>query len=58
MQPDVAATLKGLMERDRLVGGVLQVDDCRATYEESPPTDRFYGMEAVQHDAGHAGEMM
>jgi hypothetical protein len=46
------------MERDRLVGGVLQVDDCRATYEESPPTDRFYGMEAVQHDAGHAGEMM
>jgi extradiol dioxygenase family protein len=59
IQPDVAATLKGLMEKDRLGGGVLQVDDCRATYEElkakgveflSPPADRFYGVEAVVKD--------
>jgi len=34
MQPDAAAALKGLMEKGRLGGGVLQVDDCRATYEE------------------------
>ena len=59
IQPDVAATLKGLMEKGRLGGGVLQVDDCRATYEElkakgveflSPPADRFYGVEAVVKD--------
>jgi hypothetical protein len=59
IQPNVAATLKGLMEKGRLGGGVLQVDDCRATYEElkakgveflSPPADRFYGVEAVVKD--------
>jgi catechol 2,3-dioxygenase-like lactoylglutathione lyase family enzyme len=59
MQPDAAATLKGLMEKGRLGGGVLQTDDCRATYEElkakgveflSPPADRFYGVEAVLRD--------
>ena len=59
MQPDAAATLKGLMEKGWLGGGVLQTDDCRATYEElkakgveflSPPADRFYGVEAVLRD--------
>ena len=59
IQPDVAATLKGLMEKGRLGGGVLQVDDCRATFEDlkakgveflSPPADRFYGVEAVVKD--------
>jgi catechol 2,3-dioxygenase-like lactoylglutathione lyase family enzyme len=59
MQSDAAATLKGLMEKGRLGGGVLQTDDCRATYEElkakgveflSPPADRFYGVEAVLRD--------
>ena len=59
IQPDVAATLKDLMEKGRLGGGVLQVDDCRATYEDlkakgveflSPPADRFYGVEAVLQD--------
>jgi catechol 2,3-dioxygenase-like lactoylglutathione lyase family enzyme len=59
IQPDVAGTLKSLMEEGRLSGGVLQVDDCRATYEElkakgveflSPPADRFYGIECVLKD--------
>ena len=59
IQPDVAATLKGLMEKGRLSGGVLQTDDCRATYEElrakgveflSPPADRFYGVECILKD--------
>jgi catechol 2,3-dioxygenase-like lactoylglutathione lyase family enzyme len=59
IKPEVAATLKALMEKPGLSGGVLQVDDCRATYEElkgkgveflSPPTDRFYGIECVMKD--------
>jgi catechol 2,3-dioxygenase-like lactoylglutathione lyase family enzyme len=59
MQPDAAAALKGLMEKGRLGGGVLQVDDCQATYEDlkakgveflSPPADRFYGIECVMKD--------
>ena len=59
IQPDTAATLKGLMEKGRLGGGVLQVDDCRAAYEDlkakgveflSPPADRFYGVECVLKD--------
>jgi catechol 2,3-dioxygenase-like lactoylglutathione lyase family enzyme len=59
IQPEAAATLKDLMEKGRIGGGVLQVDDCRATYEElkakgveflSPPADRFYGVEAVMKD--------
>jgi catechol 2,3-dioxygenase-like lactoylglutathione lyase family enzyme len=59
IKPDVAATLKDLMEKGRLSGGVLQTDDCRATYEElkakgveflSPPADRFYGVECVMKD--------
>jgi catechol 2,3-dioxygenase-like lactoylglutathione lyase family enzyme len=59
MQPDAAATLKGLMEKGRLGGGVLHADDIRATYEElkakgveflSPPADRFYGIECVMKD--------
>jgi catechol 2,3-dioxygenase-like lactoylglutathione lyase family enzyme len=59
MKPQVAATLKSLMETTGLSGGVLQVDDCRATYEElrakgveflSPPADRFYGVECIMKD--------
>ena len=34
IQPEAAATLRTLMEKGRLGGSVLQVDDCRATYEE------------------------
>jgi catechol 2,3-dioxygenase-like lactoylglutathione lyase family enzyme len=59
IQPDVAAILRGLLERGKLGGAVLQTDDCRATYEDlkakgveflSPPTDRFYGVEAILKD--------
>ena len=59
IQPDVAVILRGLLERGKLGGAVLQTDDCRATYEElkakgvefvSPPTDRFYGVECVMKD--------
>jgi catechol 2,3-dioxygenase-like lactoylglutathione lyase family enzyme len=59
IQPDAAAVLKGLLEKGRLGGCVLQTDDCRATYEElkakgvqflSPPADRFYGVEAILKD--------
>jgi len=59
IQPEVAAVLKGLVAQGRINGGVLQTDDCRATYEElkakgveflSPPTDRFYGVECVMKD--------
>jgi catechol 2,3-dioxygenase-like lactoylglutathione lyase family enzyme len=59
IKPEVAAILKGLMENGGMGGGVLQVDDCRATYEElkakgveflSPPAERFYGIECVMKD--------
>jgi catechol 2,3-dioxygenase-like lactoylglutathione lyase family enzyme len=59
IQPDVAAILRDLVERGKLGGGVLQTDDCRATYEDliakgveflSPPADRFYGVEAILKD--------
>jgi len=59
IQPDVAVILRGLLERGKLGGAVLQADDCRATYEDlkakgveflSPPADRFYGVEAVLKD--------
>jgi catechol 2,3-dioxygenase-like lactoylglutathione lyase family enzyme len=59
IQPDVAAILRGLLERGKLGGAVLQADDCRATYEDlkakgveflAPPADRFYGVEAVLKD--------
>jgi len=58
-KPEVASVLKGLMEKGGMGGGVLQVDDCRATYEElkakgveflSPPADRFYGVECILKD--------
>jgi catechol 2,3-dioxygenase-like lactoylglutathione lyase family enzyme len=59
IQPDVATILRDLAERGKLGGGVLQTDDCRATYDDlkakgveflSPPADRFYGVEAVLKD--------
>jgi catechol 2,3-dioxygenase-like lactoylglutathione lyase family enzyme len=59
MQPDVAKTLKGLLQQGKLGGGVLQTRDCCTTYEElkakgvefvSPPKDQFYGVEAIMKD--------
>ena len=59
IKPEVAATLKGLLEKGGMGGGVFQTDDCRATYEDlkakgveflSPPAERFYGIECVLKD--------
>jgi catechol 2,3-dioxygenase-like lactoylglutathione lyase family enzyme len=59
IQPDDAATLKGLVAKGRLGGCVLLVDDIRSTYEDlkakgveflAPPADRFYGIECVMKD--------
>lgn len=59
MPPDVAATLRDLLVRGKLGGGVLQTSDCRKTYEDlkakgvefvSPPKEQFYGVEAIVKD--------
>ena len=59
IKPDVAKTLKSLLERGIMSGGVLHTSDCRETYEElrtrgvefiQPPIDRFYGVEALMKD--------
>ena len=56
---DKVAALRGLIESGAMGAGVLSVDDCRQTYEElkakgvefmSPPTDSFYGVEALFKD--------
>jgi catechol 2,3-dioxygenase-like lactoylglutathione lyase family enzyme len=59
VKPDVAKTLRDLLERGIMNGGVLHTSDCRKTYEElrskgvefiQPPTERFYGIEALMKD--------
>jgi catechol 2,3-dioxygenase-like lactoylglutathione lyase family enzyme len=56
---DKVAQLRALIESGSMGAGVLEVDDCHKTYEElnakgvefmSPPTDRFYGIEALMRD--------
>jgi catechol 2,3-dioxygenase-like lactoylglutathione lyase family enzyme len=51
--------IRKLVESGGMNGGVLDADDCQATYEElkakgvefmSPPTERFYGIEALFKD--------
>jgi catechol 2,3-dioxygenase-like lactoylglutathione lyase family enzyme len=53
------AQLRKLVQSGAICGGVLQVDDCRKTYEElkakgveflSAPQDQFYGIECVLKD--------
>jgi hypothetical protein len=55
----VAKTLRGLLERGIMSGGALHSADCRKTYAElkakgvefiQPPTERFYGIEALMKD--------
>lgn len=52
-------TLRSLITRGALGAGVMQVDDCRRTYEDlkakgvefvAPPEDKFYGIEALLKD--------
>jgi predicted enzyme related to lactoylglutathione lyase len=54
-----AKTLRGLIEAGAFGCGVLETDDCQATYEDlkkkgvvfrTPPTQRPYGVEAVMKD--------
>ena len=56
---DVKAALKLLLDKGVMGAGVLQTNDCRATYEElkakgvefkSEPKEQFYGVEAVVTD--------
>lgn len=59
LDPETGATLRGLLEKGVLCGGVLETSDCRGDYEDlkakgvefsSPPVERFYGVEAVMKD--------
>jgi catechol 2,3-dioxygenase-like lactoylglutathione lyase family enzyme len=56
---DKVATLRKLLESGAISAGVLEVDDCKKTYQElkakgvefmSPPAERFYGIEALLKD--------
>ena len=59
LDEDVKAALKLLLDKGVMGAGVLQTNDCRATYEElkakgvefkSEPKQQFYGLEAVMSD--------
>jgi catechol 2,3-dioxygenase-like lactoylglutathione lyase family enzyme len=54
-----AKTVRGLVEKGAIGGGVLATDDCKATYDElsakgvkflQEPSERPYGIEAVLRD--------
>jgi len=56
---EAAGHLRALLQKGALGAGVLQADDCRATYEDlkskgvefvSPPQEQPYGIEAVFKD--------
>ena len=56
---DKVAILRKLIESGAMGVGVLDADDCKKTYDElkakgveflSPPTERFYGIEALFRD--------
>jgi predicted enzyme related to lactoylglutathione lyase len=59
MSADKVARLREMIADGSMGTGVLQVDDCQKTYEELvakgvefiyPPTERFYGIEALLKD--------
>jgi catechol 2,3-dioxygenase-like lactoylglutathione lyase family enzyme len=59
MDATTAATLRALVEKGALACGVLETDDCKATYEDlvkqgvrfsGPPAQRPYGLEALLKD--------
>lgn len=59
LDEDTVKTIRGLVEKGVMGGGVLETDDCRATYEalkakgvefRAPPAERPYGVEAVLRD--------
>jgi len=59
MPEETVKALRELAANGALAGGIFQTADCRKTHEElsakgvefiQPPTDRFYGVEAVFKD--------
>ena len=59
MDEETSRALRTLIQKGALGSGVLQTADCQKTYEElqargveftSPPTERFYGTEALFKD--------
>ena len=59
MDQETSDTLRTLIRKGKLGSGVFATADCRKTYEElkakgveftQPPTDRFYGVEALMKD--------
>jgi hypothetical protein len=59
MDAATVETLRALQKNGKIGAGVLEVDDCRKTYEElkgrgvtfdSPPTERPYGIEMIMRD--------
>ena len=56
---DCADAMMTLLDKAKMGAGVFDTENCQATYEElkskgiefvSPPTDRFYGIEAIFRD--------
>jgi catechol 2,3-dioxygenase-like lactoylglutathione lyase family enzyme len=59
LDQDTAASLRLLLQKGILCGGVFETSDCRQDYEDlkakgvefsSPPVEQFYGIEAVMKD--------
>ena len=59
MDQETSDALRTLIRKGVLGAGVFQTSDCKQTYEElkskgvefmSPPTERFYGIEALMKD--------
>jgi catechol 2,3-dioxygenase-like lactoylglutathione lyase family enzyme len=59
LDQETSEALRTLIRKGKLGAGVLATADCRKTYEElrakgvefsQPPTERFYGVEAVMKD--------
>jgi catechol 2,3-dioxygenase-like lactoylglutathione lyase family enzyme len=59
MDQETSEMLRTLIRKGALGAGVMEAADCRQTYEElkargveftSPPTERFYGIEALFKD--------
>jgi hypothetical protein len=59
LDKDTAASLRQLLDKGILCGGVLETSDCRRDYDDlkakgvefsAPPVERFYGIEAVMKD--------
>jgi uncharacterized glyoxalase superfamily protein PhnB len=59
MDQETSDTLRSLIRKGVMGAGVMQTADCQKTYEElkargveftQPPTERFYGIEALFKD--------